>query len=278
MTTGIAYLLTSVQLAARLVVSLYTLRQWYDGPVTVFTTRKESHELGALLSNSELRVEHHRIVELPGESWGSSVATKPLIFEQSPYESTLLLDADTMIVGSLTELLEHVGDHELTVTTCGLRTDEYNQPAFFDNWRSLAGGRGDIFGIAKLLDCLEERPQWKINSGVVGAHRQAKILAEWPALSRLGQDLPTPEEVALQLLLLRYPHQVLGWKYNCFPFSHPHAEDVRIFHFCATTHLCHPITQGIWLPVYRECRRRNIARIRSWSRVRREPLPTKSRL
>jgi hypothetical protein len=280
MKTGIVYLMTGPQHGARLIVSLYTLRQWYDGPVTVFTTRPESHAIGKRLAASdELRVNHQTFWELPPGDYNASCATKPFIFSAAPYDASILLDADTMVVGPIDELVDSAAASPLTVTTfCGSRTNEHGHQAAFAGWRKLAGSAGDLYGLTQLLDYIEANPQWKINAGVVSARRGTQFLAEWQELSRFGQRMYLPEEVALQLLALRYPHRLLGWKFNCFPLMQPQPPDVRILHFCATTHLSHTFTQEIWLPVYRECRRKNIAGIRSWSRVRKGRAPRREAL
>jgi hypothetical protein len=275
MTTGVIYLMTGPQHGARLIVSLYTLRQWYDGPVTVFTTRPESHAIGKRLAASdELRVNHQTFWELPPGDYNASCATKPFIFSAAPYDASILLDADTMVVGPIDELVDSAQSSPLTVTTfCGSRTNEHGHQVAFAGWRKLAGRTGDVYGLTPLLDHIQAYPQWKINAGVVAARKGTQFLAEWQALSRFAQKMPLPEEVALQLLSLRYPHRLLGWKFNCFPLMQPQPSDVRIVHFAATSHLSHEATQAMWMPVYRECRRKNIADLRRWSLVRKRPAP-----
>src|SRR5687767_15145988 len=103
MNVGVVYLLTNPQLAARLVVSIYSLRKWYDGPVTVFTTRPESHEIGQLLADDKRLVVDHRTTS-EAEARNTHIAaylTKPAVLAESPYERTIFLDADTLVVGCL---------------------------------------------------------------------------------------------------------------------------------------------------------------------------------
>src|SRR5262245_23129169 len=108
MSHGVVYLLTNIQLAARLVVSLYSLRRWYHGPIAVFTTRPESHEIGKRCADDPvLRVCQHRCIERPGLGYTSSYLTKTTILERSPYKISVFLDADTIVNGSISELFAH---------------------------------------------------------------------------------------------------------------------------------------------------------------------------
>jgi hypothetical protein len=269
---GFVYLLTGLGSAARLVVSLYTLRQWYGGPVTLFTTRRESHEIGELCSSERrLRVRHSTLCELPGEGITSSYLTKPLAVRSSPYRKTVFLDADTMVAGPLDELLRSAHDHEVTITTfCGLTTTERRTRRELGRWRKLQNTPGDIYQLEQRLDWVLGHTLPKVNTGILAVQRQSPILAKWPQLAVFGRDMPLPDESAFQLLLVNQAHCMLGSTFNCQPMAYPDDVPAKIWHFAGGYHLSDDACRRIWLPAYRECERLNVARITSWSRIRRE--------
>src|SRR5262245_60028928 len=62
---GVIYLLTGPAHAVRLVVSLWSLRRHYQGPVTLFTTQPQSHVIGQRCqADDRLRVEHRQANEV----------------------------------------------------------------------------------------------------------------------------------------------------------------------------------------------------------------------
>jgi hypothetical protein len=271
MKVGVVYLLTNPQLAARLVVSIYSLRKWYDGPVTVFTTRPESHEMGELLvQERRLRVEHAQCVEMQGQP-NSTFLTKITTQEESPYDGTVYLDADTLIVGNVDRLIQAARERSLTVTAfCGWETTDAAVRNRLETWRTLANQPGDKFGLAELVDVAISVPQPVINAGVFAMQRSAAILPVWRDLAMYGRNLAIPDEMALQLLLPRCEHLMLGSQYNCSPVGAPDTPDVRIWHFFAVTHLRDDLCRSIWLPAYEECLSHNLAQMQSWSRVERK--------
>jgi hypothetical protein len=97
----------------------------------------------------------------------------------------------------------------------------------------------------------------------------AKFSKRWAKLARVGQKNPLCDEIALQLMLFETPHCVLGHHYNCHPNTYRSEIGVHVWHFAGLTHLLDHCRQ-IWLPVFEECMKRNIAEIESWLDVEQE--------
>jgi len=270
MKPGVVYLLTNQRLAARLVVSIWSLRNWYTGQITVFTTRPEAHEIGDLLERDKrLRISHCTIKDVPDDKPHiSAYLTKAKFLSDSPYKFTVFLDADTLVVGRLDELLDSAITAPLTATVYArIPTNNSRVNRCLTMWNTLRHKKVQGMRIADLLDYVLQRPLPLVNVGVFTVKRSAKILRPWRQLTMIGRNMPTPEESALQLLLPRYDHQILGCHFNCLPLLTPHMIDVRIWHFAGVTHLKHSITQSLWLPYYNQCRRLNIACLDRWSHV-----------
>lgn len=268
MKLGIIYLLTGNQLAARLAVSIFSLRRFYDGPITIFTTRPESEWVGNLLAaDDRLRVNCAKLNERPASGHASSYLTKPLAAAASPYDATVFLDADTLIVGDISELLHAAESQSLTVTAyCDWTTAHEVVAARIHPWAGVNSILAQEIRLAELVATALALPLPAINTGVFAVPRGHSVLPVWDALASAGVDLPLPDEIALQLLLPRYEHRLLGGHYNCHPFA-TDIPDVRIYHFAGGAHLAHKLSTDLWMPVYRECVAINLAQIRRWSRI-----------
>jgi hypothetical protein len=272
MKTGVAYLLGHIRLAARLVVSVASLRKWYDGPITVFTSRPEAHRIGQLIADDpRLRVDIRSIAEAnAGSSHAAACVSKVLCLFESPYDATVFLDADTLVAGPVDELIGRAQAGPLTLTTYGPWTTLSNIPLKpWDAWREAIAAAPDSERWQGLVEYVTTYASPLVNTGVFTTRRDAACLPDWRDLSLIGRELPTPEESALQLLLVRYPHQIWGTQFNCIPRMYPDAEDVRIWHFAGTSHLVAAVCRNLWLPAYDECMRHNVAQLRNWSKIER---------
>ncbi len=268
MSVGVIYLLTDTPLAARLVVSLYTLRKWYTGPVTIFTTRPQSHAIGRLMAkDSRLGVETLPLTERRGRGYVSSYLTKIRAVQSSPYDATVFLDADTIVVGSIADLIWSAETSPVTATQfCNTSTTEEPVRSRLRGWRRLRGEGAKKFGLQRVIRVLLNNRMPAINTGVFAVQPGTPFLDEWDELARLGRHAPLPDEIAFQLLLLRHPYRILGGHFNCHPCM-ANVPDVRIWHFVAASHMEYRLTQDVWIPTYRECQDLNLAGIRSWSRI-----------
>lgn len=265
MKSGIIYLLTGPTHAARLVVSLWSLRKYYDGPVTVFTTRPESHEIGSYCEqDSRLHVRHVRALEAKVRR-NSAFLTKLDLLVSPPYETTVYLDADTLVAGKLDELTNVETDVQFHATRFANWVSSGKIMAKrISRWRTIRQKRFDPQWLADLVDdALKERPA--VNGGVFAIRHGAEILTPWRDLAYAGWKTFICDEVALQLLLHRYPHRLLDCRYNCSPRHAGNLPDTRIWHFHGEKHLAAGLARSIWLPEYEECMRLDVGRISKWT-------------
>lgn len=265
METGVIYLLTGPAHAARLVVSLWSLRRHYRGPVTVYTTHPESHEIGRRCSaDDRLQIDHQTFtqVETPRNS---SFLTKLELLTRVPYRTAAYLDADTLVSGSIVPLLDAARDSQFAATQfanwiASGRTIRQRIEA----WRAI---KQDRFDSAWLTALIEEaiRPAPAVNGGVFGFQPTAEILNTWRELSYAGQETFICDEIALQMLLPRFPHQILDCRFNCSPLYAKGQTDVRIWHFHGEKHLSRDSCRQRWWPAFQICRAENIAGLAEWS-------------
>ena len=276
MQTGIIYLLTKKKHAARLVVSLASLRRWYSGPVTIFTTRPESHEIGELCcADPRLGTNQIRIQERMAKTQETAFLTKSTAIANSPYPATVYMDADTLVVGDISPLIESAPMSDVTaIVFHRWKTTDRHLVELLSTWRKHEGKKRDRFGLKQLIDGLLANPFPGINAGIFAMKPSSPILQDWHDLSYLGRKNYIPDEIALQLLLQRYPHRLLDTRFNCHPSANPEMRDVRIWHYAGSLHMCNwGPERNLWYPAYLECRRHNFAKMAEWSNIKKFPDP-----
>jgi hypothetical protein len=224
-----------------------------------------------IADDRRLNIEHRLTHEVESDDpHMASFRTKAAFIHESPYTSTIFLDADTLVVGRLDELLAAGQSSNLTVTiygdpvvTCDARV---NEP--IRRWMELVDQQLLDEPWASHLRRLLKYAYPTINAGVFAIRQGTSVLTAWQQVTSIGRNMPTPDETALQLVSMEYPHRMLGRHFNAIPmFEHP-SQDVRIWHFAGVSHLRYRKCQALWLKAYRECRKLNIARLAEWFYVR----------
>ena len=113
----------------------------------------------------------------PGRGYQAAYLTKTEILQHSPYEATIFLDADTLVVGSIAELLESANSVTVTATNfCNWRTTDEIMRHRINAWRPLGGIVGDDFDLGKLIDWATNVPFAAINAGVFAVARDGPLL------------------------------------------------------------------------------------------------------
>lgn len=261
---GVAYLLTGPSHAVRLVTSLLSLREHYQGSVHVFTTQAESHRIGREIAGDvRLDVRHFEFDQRYRGKNGSFL-TKLDLLQTPPFERTAYLDADTLVVGDIAPLFEFMDGTQIVATqfaewSSGRRPVKGR----VERWRSLPQERFLGFEWKTLIDsAVQSHPA--VNGGVFAIRRGAELLRTWHELAILGRETFICDEIALQILLHHFPHQILDCRWNCSPQHARRRSDVRIWHLHGEKHL-RPAASSLWLPWYDRAISDNIGSIREWT-------------
>jgi hypothetical protein len=217
-----------------LVVSLHSLRKWWDGPVCVMAgndilmVSERTEPKGPIGSPEFFRRDcevAYLSVPLAPVRRHAAYVTKSSLWRQSPFDQTVLLDADTIVTGPIDELF----DSPLTLTK-------------FAHWITtgrIVGGRiaqWERRGIhVETAQRLRSEPQPAINTGVVGWNRTraTPILEAWEALSREGWACSFTDELAMQILAAERPDELrlVDDRFNCSASFGQAVDDVRVLHF-----------------------------------------------
>lgn len=226
MTAGICYVGFSPHFIHLAAVSAYTLRkQHYDGPITILTD--VPNYLPALERDGGVTctmspIPHRRAVRAP------AYYIKSLLPEISPYESTLFLDADTLVDGDISPLLQAESSDAILLA---------KHP----------DGRVQDSGRAKQrLESLVERGQlhpsrlklfitqnaWAINSGMISFTRKLRMPSKrWQDTTLLLDNHVLHDELALQIIYPDYPHVLVGTEYNRLINREPTAKTAIVWHY-----------------------------------------------
>lgn len=266
MTDGITYFLAGDRRAAQLTVSLYSLRKFWNGSITVIAADDAGEETAHLLardSRLDIQVMSWRP---PGRVRGKGgwQTTKTWIPELTPYSRTVFLDTDTLVIGNIDALFPE--DDEVRVTQ-------------FSDWVTTGSiVRSRIEAWRKELPdevaLMSKVPHPALNTGVFGITKSANLFAaEWKHVTHLNPRF-MGDEIVCNLIFTKYPHKLLDHRWNFSPkFSlepgmPPWSEaDARIVHFHGFSH-CRPSkTQfgtDLWMPWYEQAMSENIGGIADW--------------
>lgn len=257
-TSGVVYYNLGTSCVVRLLVSLVSLRRHYSGPVTILSEGEESHALCEKIGSA---------MNVPVKRWVSDVSPgkhlpflgKTRLHLGTPYDITVAIDSDTLVVGPIDELFEFARLDSFCVAQLGKwRTDGRIIQARLRKWADILPddlNAAIAFGPA-------------INIGVMAFRKDAAIFNEWYSVAEKGRVSFIPDEVSCQMLLHRYPHRILDgrWNRSC-RHDDPDLPDTRIIHYHGKKH-CRdglPFHGDKWVEVYDEVVRQNLADIQSWT-------------
>ena len=251
MTKGVIYLIYGPKVAERLVVSIWSLRKYWQGPVTVLCSTTAECSLLAIAAihlNFELIPVHAE--PCPHPHW----LAKARVPEYSPYDETIYLDADTLVTGPIDDLF----GHELTLT------EHYK----WTTRGSLTRRRIKAFAVLRdrKVDAMIEHQLNNVlpavNGGVLAFRKDTDGLAEWYELTKRLPEYPLSEQTALQLLTSVLPHRFADERFNRMAEIGLAIRDVRIWHFYGQRH-CWPNSQ--WIPAFQEACELNVGGLADWA-------------
>ena len=212
--------------AVRMLVMLDTLREWWDGPVTLFSEPPSFNELKAVVKPYNVDV-----VDVPEVAAVGSLIRRIDTAMTSPYDRSLYLDTDIVVVGKLDEMFAMLDTYEFVTTR-------------FSTWMStgkVIGGRISCMeGLVDPALLVEARkPHQAVNGGCWSFRKGTRFLQTWRDLAVKGDGkFFIPDEVALQVLYPSHPEVGLGdMKFNVSVKFGENVEDKRVVHFHGKKHV-----------------------------------------
>ena len=256
-TRGVIYYNTGTSCAVRLLVSIASLREHYQGSVTILSEGDESHGLCrriAQATGAEWKAWDCRVT--PGANRAYLAKTRYHV--GTPYDTTLALDSDTLVTGPVDEVFEWTEQNTFCVAQlANWRTDGGIISRRIMEWEHLlpeAVSAALAFGPA-------------INCGVVAFTKDAPLCRDWYQHAVLGRTFFIPDEVCCQLMLPRYQHRILDgrWNRSC-KHDNPSLPDTRIIHYHGRKH-CRiglPFAGERWVKTFERVSGLNLAGVNDW--------------
>jgi hypothetical protein len=229
MNRGVIYFNIGSSHLVRLLISLKSLRDHYAGPVAILSEGGDTGEICSLIGKALMAEMIEWNCGVP-EGKNRRYLAKTRYHLGSPYDTTIALDADTLVVGEIDELFQEAEQAEFCV-------------AQFANWKSRHGIIQKRLRMWEAIRSFDINPAVNfgpaINCGVVAFRKGASFYCDWFKMAMQGRDLFIPDEVCCQLTLYRYPHRILDRKWNCScKYDDPSIPDTRIIHYHGGKHCC----------------------------------------
>lgn len=224
--------------ALRLLVSVFSLRQVYAGPVTVLLAPDAAGEA----------------LRAPLEGLGCEVASvgpihpwwdRHRLFHESPYAATLGFDSDLIFLAPIDELWSPLEREGLLATRFFPNPHGVDGTPTEPGWANRVGHLDDVRGLvdretyataARRL--VEERID--VNVGVMGVARPQgdAFLADWSDRMERGKPdrIPLMDEMLVVALLAEHRHALVDEVWNCPAaefFRRTNLADARIIHYFA---------------------------------------------
>jgi len=242
----------------RAIVCLYSLRKHWKGPITFYLEDTPS-EFDDVCRYFDVDIVHNDF-----KKEYKTLTRKTDMFTKSPYDRTLWLDSDTIVVGKLDEMFDSLDKADVVIP-------------HFANWWSdgpkISKRILDFKGIAedKFVDeALRHHPA--INTGVLSWKKSEKwnlFATDWVKLADKGRFFISDEK-AFQVL---YP-SAQNWglsvyiapsKFNVSVLhDHNKSDDIRVWHFHGKKHVLSHKNCYIWKNLFEEMRKKDTANINSY--------------
>jgi hypothetical protein len=262
---GVLYFHHGTKHSARLVASLYSLRSVYDGPVTILDTGESGGIIEKIAADDRLAatVTGIRIKKLKRHT---SYVAKAGLWRESPYDCSLLLDCDTLVVKPIDQLRAIICDRSNPGFVVTRFSDWVTQGNIISGrlkqWKEISVRGLDVADALK-RSLREVHPA--INTGVVGFRKDTEdVLRAWEKLTTAGAECSFSDELAAQIVIRLFKHTLVADYFNHSVLYGTQPKKAVIIHAHGGKHL-RPEMGGRWLSVYQHCIAENVGGIADWT-------------
>lgn len=252
-----------------LVVSLWTLRNYWKGPIIVYAYPESFELLLEVAKDDRLNIEP-RVWEPPYRGKNGQFINKILLLWSLDEFVSLYIDADTSIHGPVDVILDRAEEFGFAATqwvdwvTTGVRISarirRLQQFIEIDQ---------------KMVQEVLANRYPSVNGGVFASQANSPVLPLWHEWTMAAKSIFIADETVLHVLQPKFCKSgmmdiVLGGRYNCSPIYQPLGvddNDIVIRHYHGDSN-CRPAKSlrgcEMWLPMYCECIRQNIGNVATW--------------
>jgi hypothetical protein len=252
------------KIVVRALVALYSLRKHWSGPITFYVERPYPEEF-----DDALRFFSCNIVHNEERHDMKTLVRKNSLFDQSPYEETLWIDADTIILDNIDKMFDYLdvqGVDFCIPSFCGWISNGNHISKRINRFKGLIDDK-------YIVEALNNHPA--INTGVLSfkmSDRWRNFVSAWTNLAHCGAQhkIFIPDEVACQIL---YPsmqeydlkYYIAPTDYNVSPLhDHGLSKSPKIAHFHGDKHVLDVPLCNYWKEHFKEMTDGNIANINAF--------------
>jgi hypothetical protein len=263
-TRGIIMFNRGNKMVVRAIVALYSLRKFWDGPITFYVETPYPTEFDEVLKYFKCDIIHNE-----QRHDLKTLVRKNSLFENPPYDLTLWLDIDTVILGKIDKMFDYLDEYKTDLCIpnfCAWRSNGKQIKRRVERFRGLIDDK-------YIDESIKDHPA--VNTGVLSFRRSDN----WKAFVQYWTDLADrasqkkvfiPDEVACQILLPSIQEWgltacIAPTSYNVSPLhDHGHSKEPIIAHFHGDKHVLAVPLCDIWKSLFKEMTENNIANINAF--------------
>lgn len=223
---GLIYYNAGYKCLVRLAVSISTLVQYYNGNVTVLADEISYDECLKITKFFDVDCIETEFDADREKNW--VLLNKCRLHEKTPYDRTILLDADTIVLKDISDAFKYLDNTTFIVTQMSnwLSTDRICRKRI-KGWEKYLPDRiyYHVFGEPKA-----------VNTGFYGWVKGAGIFNDWCNTAKLNRLSFIPDELACQILLPHYDHLVIPSEYNTSCKHEELTDKSRTIHYHGRKH------------------------------------------
>lgn len=258
-TRGIIMFNRGDKCVVRAIVAMNSIRKFWDGPATFYVETPYPKEFDEACKFFNFDVIHNdEKHEL------KTLVRKTDMFGNPPYDRTLWLDADMVVVGKLDEMFDMLDDADCVIPHfCGWHSDGKIISKRINRFEKIADEK-------YFKKSLEHNPA--VNTGILSfkkSDKWKKFVEYWVDLADKGskKNIFIADEVAFQIL---YPSaDEWGIKVKIAPtdfnvsvlHDHGNSKDKRVIHFHGQKHVLDVEMCDIWKKEFADLMEKNVANI-----------------
>lgn len=258
MNKGVLYYIGGQRHWDVLITSMWSLRQVYKGEIAIMIADEFGQQIYDMIA-SDPRLSPVIGIEFEPVKYRkfTGYMNKPRMISESPFDSTIFFDADTVITQPIDDLFPKPDDPVwLTKYSDWLSTGN-KMRSRIKKWEHVEPDR-----VARQL----RREWWAINTGVLCFGSGAKsehFGADWLITTQSNPSF-IADEIAAQLIYPDHGCVVLDDRFNCSPIYGVSKEHARVWHFHGKKHTREEALP-MWWPAYQDAVTNNIASIKDWT-------------
>jgi len=259
----VVYLTTKHADLPNLLVSLYSLRRWWEGDIIVYSYPEVLHIVREIAVDKRLAFDYQRYEPVYIGTSGE---------EMSQQHVAMSVDSDYLVFLSNSTLVRgHIHDLFDSCLKGFAATQSHQQWTTDKEYQSAAVA---LLAVKDIDDCLVHKclstGSPRVRTGVFGCMPSSNILRRWNDLTSLAKDIPNADSLTLQLLMLDNKNEVniLSSNWNSDPVTRKdNLDDVVIWNFDndsqSRPNIC-PKAVSIWYPLWESCRMTNVGFVNNW--------------